>query len=502
MKKKLYFSIVFCLFHILLSAQEWNINYHGAHPSGKTHFRDGFIDGDGVTFFAGQEGPNADTPDALFMRIEPNGDYSTFIYKKEGFHSRATCILEMQDHNLFVAGNLYGDSADYVMVLILDKQLNLLEERQYEKEVEAYSFGLCKAALDSHGNIIVSTTVLQDNGTIGTYDHGVFYKFDHHGDTIRHRYLIEDYPSPLYYFMDFHVRQMWYDADEETLLCLAPGFGNVPSFITFDSAFNYIEEYPIWRDDPEKSDHTLSQDCFTDHWYSKDEALFFSSFGDYHRNKLRVSRINTHGEYLEYIHLNERTDTIDDPAAPRCMATANDSTFYFSFFYHVWETYPGIACIYMLNEHLEIIGRHLDDEHDRYRSNIILPTADGGCISVIDSCNYGLSASESHPIIKKLKREDFELIPCSVTQNDHRPSRLGAYPNPCEGMLHIPLPSMDGTGIRCQVIDNLGRTIANRMVPPSGGTLDLDVSRLKPGIYSYRIYSDQGTLLTERFIKK
>lgn len=501
MKKKLYFSIAFCLFHMLLSAQEWSINYQGSHPSGRTHFRDGFVDEDGVTFLAGQEGPDDDTPETLFMRIEPDGSHSEFLYQKTGCHSKATCILEMQDHNLFVAGNLYDDTDDYVMVLILDKQLNLLEERQYEKETEAQAFGQCKATTDSHGNVIISTSVLQNNGPSGDCNHGVFYKFDNHANLISHRYLIEDYPSPLYYLMDFQMQQMWYDAEAETLLCLVPGFGNIMSFITFDSAFNYIEEYPIWRDDPEKLDHSLFLDCYTDHWYSNDEALFFSSYGDYHCNKLRVSRINTHGEFLEYIHLNERTDTIDDPARPRCMATGNDSTFYFSFFYHTLECFPGIACIYLLNDRLEIIGRHLDDEHDRYRSSIVLPTNDGGCITVIDSCDYFLTVNTSHPVIKKLTQQDFEQVSCSLAPNEHIPSHHGAYPNPCEASLYIPM-SNNGDNIRCHVFDNHGRTIINRRVNPHGNTLVLDVSKLKKGIYHYRIYSNKEALLSDTFIKK
>lgn len=502
MTKKLLLLIMFCLTHLFATAQDWSIRYVGDYPMGRIHFIDGIIDEDGVTFLAGQEGPHLDTTNALFMRIDPDGNHSEFKYSKSGCRSRATCILVLPDNHLFATGNLYADTTDYTMVWILDKQLNLLEERQYEKEAEGVSLGSSKAILDSHGHVIASTYIIQDNAYQGTDYRGVFYKFDHHGDTISHRYLYKEYPDPVYFLWDFRLRQMWYRAEEETLLCLAPGYGNILSFITFDSAFNYIDEYPIWQEDIDKSDHTLSRDSYTDHWYNDDEALFFSSRGDADHNKLRVSRVNTHGEILDFIRLNERTDTIDDAARPRCMATANDSTFYFSFYYHTLSKYPGIACVYLLNDRLELIGRHIDDDHTCYRSCLILPTSDGGCITVNDSCHYNFISTFMHPIINKLSRDDFETITLSVSDAPQRPMNYDAYPNPCEETLHIPLPNMESTNIRCQVFDNQGRTIINRMVHPYGNTLDLDVSKLRTGGYHYRIYSNKEALLTGTFIKK
>jgi hypothetical protein len=500
MTKKLFLMIVFCLTQLFVIAQEWSIHYVGEHQNGRIHFKDGTIDKSGVTFLAGLEGPNIDSTEALFMRIDPEGNHSEYKYTRAGFRSRATCIIELPNNHLFATGNLYGETDDYLMIWILDKQLNLLEERQYEKEIEGNSYGASKAILDNHGHVIVSSYVLQSNAYQGTDYRGVFYKCDYQGDTISHRYLIEDYPDPVYFLFDFRLRQMWYN-ETEALLCLAPGYGNVLSFITFDSAFNYIDEHQIWQDSIDKSDHTLNRDCFTDHWYNENEALFFSSRGDADHNKLRVSRVNTHGEILDFIRLNERTDTIDDAAQLRCMATANDSTFYFSFHYHIWSKYPGIACVYLLNDKMEIIGRHVDDDHNCYRSCLILPTSDGGCITINDSCNYSSISTITHPIINKLNRTDFETVTWSTSDIHPAPSSHNAYPNPCDGTLHIPLPSSNSNNNRCQVFDNHGRIIIDCKIQSWGYILDLDVSRLKKGIYHYRIYSPEEVLRTGTFIK-
>lgn len=471
---------------------------------GLTTLADGFIDGDGVTFLAGREGIDNEVSDALLMRIEPDGTHSEFKYHREGCLSKATCIIEMNNHNLFVAGNMSDDKDDYVMVLILDKQLNLLEERSYAKEIEAVSFRNCKATLDSHNHVIVATAVAQNNQYQGTDLHGVFFKFTYQGDLVSHRYLIEDYPHPLYFIMDFRLRQMWYKEENETLLTLSTGYGGVLSFVTYDSAFNYIEEYPIWRDETDRSDHTLyREDSYTDYWYNEEEALFFSSRGDYDHNKLRVSRVNTHGEFLDFICLNERADTIDDAATSRCMATANDSIFYFLFHYHTWPLYPGIGCVYQLNERQEIVGRHLDDEHQCYQSRIVLPTADNGCVVVYDSCNYQALPDIKHPVIKKLSTDDFEQVFLSSEPTLANPFQdFSPYPNPADHVIHIPLYGQGTAGRRLRITDTKGLIVADYHVGQEDTLLQIDISGLKPGMYLYQLYTIDQTLLSKKFIKK
>ena len=496
--RRLLLAIAIVLTALYASAQEWSIRYTGDYPSGSIHFSDGIIDDDGVTFFVGREGPDREHPEAVVMRVEANGDHIENKYHKTGCFSHATCIVELPNHNLFVAGNLADSLDDYIMVLIMDKQLNILKEITLEKEVDALSFGTCRATLDSHGNVIVSTTVRQPYNAYTTTDHGVFYKFNDNGDLLSHRYLIEDYPDPVYYLFNFHLRQMWYR--DETLLCLALANGGVMSFITFDSAFNYIEEYPILRDDGVRSDQMLYDDAYTDHWYNDEEALFFSSRGDYDHNDLRISRINTQGEFLDYIYLTETPDTIYYTAQHRNMATVNDSLIYYGYDYHTRPLYPGISGVFLFNDQLEIIGNYLFDDCQNYRSAIILPTADKGCIVVNHYSPYEALELSGIPIITKLNRNDFStpslLTPTTTEQ-------LGdAYPNPASTVLNIPLECINNTPMRCQVIDSRGLVLMDRIINNDQTLLQLDVSSLKQGLYYYRIYSAEKTLLSKKFIKQ
>ena len=493
-----------CLLCLHLPAQEWIVSYVGGHLLGHTTLVDGFVDSEGVAFFAGCEGADKDHTDALLMRVEPDGTHAEFLYERPGCHSKATCVIEMSDHNLFVAGNLADADDDYVMVLVLDKQLNLLQEHQYEKEVEALSFRNCKAVLDNHNHVIVSTAVVQENSFQGTDLHGVFLKFNEQGELVSSRYLIEDYPDPLFFFMDFRLRQMWYQEADERLLCLCTGYGGVLSFVTFDSAFNYLEEHPIWREVIDRSDHTLNrEDSYTDYWYNDEEALFFSSRGDYDHNKLRVSRVNTHGEFLDFICLNERPDTIDDAATSRCMAAINDSTFYFLCHSHTWPLYPGIGCVYQLNGHQEIVGRHLDDEHQCYQSRMVLPTSDHGCIVVYDSCVYQSQPHVMHPVIKKLTPDDFENAFLSVETQQMNLIQNGLpYPNPAGQTVFIPLDVKMAGDCRLRIFDARGLVVLNRIVNAGCCTAHIDISSLKHGAYQYQLSSIDGILQTGKFIKE
>lgn len=490
---------LFCLLCSPLFAQHWVIDYEGV-PSGVTAFADAVMDEEGVTFLVGQEGESHEKPETLVMRVEPNGEHVEYLHHKAGCYTKGTCILELQDHRLFIAGNCQGPNDDSVMVLILDKQLNLIHERYYPKEVEALSFGKCQATLDAHGQVIVASSVRQSTPYPYFENHGVFFKFDTEGRLVSHRYLIEDYPNPLFYFSQFHLRQMWY-RDDETLLCLAPGYGGVMSFITFDSAFNYIEEHPLYQENGGHLD-VLCDDCYTDYWFNEDEALVFSSNCDGEHSELRVAHVNTQGEFLQYMPLHVRPDTLDEVANRRCMAAVNDSTFYFSFYYHRYPYDPGVACVYLLNDRLDIVGRHLDDDVPCYRSKLILPTPDGGCLAVNGLCNCVYVVHEEHPYLHRLSRDDFETVVWSVSDKDSGPATGLSYPNPTNHLLHIPLDLTESDELRCQVVDLLGRIVSDQRIGPSKGTLHLNVAHLRPGTYHYRIYTSSQTLLTERFIKQ
>ena len=495
---KHYITLILVLICSDLEAQNWTFDYHDGYPAGRTSLITGFVDEDGVTFLAGRQGPDRFSPQTLLMRIEPDGTHAETIYQKDGFFSEATSILETDDHHLFVAGRSFNDQGDSLMILLYDKDLNLLRDRRFDIEIERRKIMDCRTVLDPHGNIILTTAAEQENQYGGYFDYGAFCKFNRQGELICHRCLLGEEPEPESYLTDFIVRQLWYQEEDETILCLVPGYGQIMSFITFDSAFNYLQEYPIYND--ERFENTPHRDCYIDYWYNPEEALLFSSEGWEDHNHLRISRINTHGAYLDYIHFHEHPDSLDNAAWYRCMAVPNDTTFYFNSYRHTVPYLPGISIVYLLNERLELIGNYVDDQHDRFRTRLVLPTPDGGCITVNDSCDrQDQVVRTSQPRITKIKREDFTMANLSVSQDSQ--GQAPPYPNPTEHLLFIPLSDLDFTTGRLRVFDQRGLPVMDRIIHRTDEMLQLDVSNLKKGLYYYQIYTDDRTLLTERFIK-
>ena len=59
------------------------------------------------------------------------------------------------------------------------------------------------------------------------------------------------------------------------------------------------------------------------------------------------------------------------------------------------------------------------------------------------------------------------------------------YPNPASQSVSLPFRFVPGNDI-ISILDNEGRLIESKMVAPSSGSIDLDVSGYKEGIYLYR----------------
>ena len=76
------------------------------------------------------------------------------------------------------------------------------------------------------------------------------------------------------------------------------------------------------------------------------------------------------------------------------------------------------------------------------------------------------------------------------------------YPNPADNVIHIPLPGDGLPNRRLRIIDANGLIVADRRVDSETTLIRFDISALKPGWYTYQLYTTDRTLLTEKFIKK
>ena len=95
------------------------------------------------------------------------------------------------------------------------------------------------------------------------------------------------------------------------------------------------------------------------------------------------------------------------------------------------------------------------------------------------------------------------LLTISHTGLQANTATILAYPNPAKDILNIGLqgqPLAKQVGV--QIIDATGRVCMEHLLAGLGERLVLDVSRLEPGLYLYRINGMEKEPLKGRFIKQ
>ena len=103
----------------------------------------------------------------------------------------------------------------------------------------------------------------------------------------------------------------------------------------------------------------------------------------------------------------------------------------------------------------------------------------------------------------KMRREDFNPIPCSVKEVPQEAIKALVYPNPAKDELNIDISGLpEHNEHRIQITDALGHICMDRIIRGEGNVLTLGVSGLKAGVYVYRIYNEEGELIGGKFVKE
>ena len=103
----------------------------------------------------------------------------------------------------------------------------------------------------------------------------------------------------------------------------------------------------------------------------------------------------------------------------------------------------------------------------------------------------------------KMRREDFNPIPCSVKKVPQEAIKASAYPNPAKDELNIDISDVHNLeGCRISITDALGRPCVDRFIRGEGNVLTVGVSGLKAGVYTYRVYNAEQELAGGKFVKE
>lgn len=454
-------------------AQQWEIDY--ANGDSLIQFNHGILDSEGNCILVGGCGPAYPDYHPIVMRVEPDGTH--FEREYDGFDGlMLNHVVQLQNGNYFAAGLI---SEEAVEVLVLDSNLEIMEDKRYEKPEDALLLTEGRLLLDDDGTVVM-TGGARYPAIYGSYfTRPYLYRFDENADTLRCRYVMAEMPNPEYYLHQFECHQILKNPQNDGLVLMGRGRNGLPSLICYDYDFNYIDN--IWME----NDHML---LFTSYssccWLSDDDLLVFGTLRPYNEQSRTIGLLD-----VKLSGGVPRLDTIHaEPELPYRVASGkfnsatfiNDTTIYCSYYSSENLYGPYFPSVCLLDKDMEILGNKvfLDEEYTNHPVYFTLPQNDGGCIIVT---SYALSNNTIQGKLIKMRREDFNPIPCSVEELPQETVKV--YPNPAKDRVTI-----DGTeAAEVQVYNALGQIV--RTVQ---GTNEIDLRGLAEGVYLLRITDADG----------
>uniref|UniRef100_UPI00359F6C9A T9SS type A sorting domain-containing protein n=1 Tax=Prevotella heparinolytica TaxID=28113 RepID=UPI00359F6C9A len=187
----------------------------------------------------------------------------------------------------------------------------------------------------------------------------------------------------------------------------------------------------------------------------------------------------------------------------KSMATVNDTTMYGCYYtwYYLGDNHRTGLCLF--DRDMEILGGRFfdEDEYYKYAPQFVLPCSDGGCLLVMDGGEF-LSQYKASKVMK-LTRAEMNPIPASVKEMPAAALQGKAFPNPAKEELNIDISGLpENKEHRIGITDALGRPRVDRIIRGQGNVLTVGVGGLPAGVYAYRIYNAENTVLQGKFVKE
>lgn len=506
MKHRLLILIIWVL-PFIGSAQQWVVDLND-HEDSSLIF-DGVSSADGDVMAVGYFKNLDNTYYPLFMKIHNDGSYEEPSYNNLPDIALYT-VIKLNNGNYLSS----GISSDQLKlgVIVFNNDLDIISTKIYDADtiVTGSEDGLLRT--EAH-------VLLDDDGTVvmcGAYQYRIdtytvpfrpfFYRFDEMGNILDCRYAYPQQNEPEYKLKTFKCLQIKKSPISEGYLLICYGRnGSCSAFAYYDKEFNYVSDRTIMN--PNIGYMALFHECYSDYMLSDDRMLVYGyNTHDYLKKNgldLLLADVSVDGTVNSFIDIYHTADTSHKETG-NCMAVVNDTTIYGSFYsYLSWknpEVWPG-ACLF--NKNMELLGLISLPLEQYYwcGTSAILPTEDGGCIML--GGNYpSFGGNRSFGVMFKLLREDFNPIPCSVSEVPKEQLKTVAFPNPTRGDLNIDISDLpQNTENRVCITDMQGITRMSRIIQGSGNLLTIDVSALEQGVYFYSVYNKENEIFNGKFIK-
>lgn len=496
--KKIVFVLLLSLSAYILQAQQWNISIE--HENEIVPLLDGCCNTNNGTMFVGLWEDSA-----FAMYVDENGNYNTKIFTEEGRTSKFLTINALDDGNYFVTGISKMEEDDYLWVLVLDDDMNVVAERFYDQEDE-YSdseFYSTRTVVDDDGTIVVCVGVEMPYYIPDIYrTRGVFMRFNTECERLHSVFIAPDAYSSLFYSTNFEPQCLMNAPDNDDILVLGPGEGGCQSVMRFDSYFNLLWHHVMHGQGLPGISGLLGSHYYSDYWLTNDTIQLVGSLNpsDYDAEFLVFGNVSLDdGIMYDALRIDRtKVDTMNYAIQNHSMCTANDTTIYLLSVARVgYFAAPPVMEIYLVSKNKEILGSRFFYDETSYHPLTAIATRDYGLVTVSTS-RY----AATH--IKKFLREDFNPIPCSVSEVPQDRLQALVFPNPTSNLLNIDLSGIDmeGRRVRIRITDSEGRVCLDRIICGSGNLLTIDVSSVPDGTYVFHITEEGRTLVSRKFIKE
>ena len=457
-------------------------------------------DHNGNTILVGSKGNLVDQfYNALLIKVLSDGNYIVKQFDSPDIYSVFGSINILENGNYFITGsigeNANMDDCNEFWVVILDDSLNVLTTSTFNIPPEyLYLSSERVSIIDNEGNIsMVGLVARQDEQRIISDFYAL--KLNQLGDSLVTR-VYNSWPSS-------RTNSLSKLPNTDSLMLIGKGalLNGFESVNIMDRDMNIIRISELAIENSERT-------CYSPDLWLNDSEFIASINRIYDKNRSReyqfaVYKINTSGEYIDELILDRR-DTLEYVSRDKGMAFSADSIIFVSGFQsynQLWTDIPSKPIVYMVDKHLNLLGRKELGGDAYYDTWGTIATSDGGCI-IYGTRYINTGAYERDIHIWKLLREDFEII---TSVEDYPINKLlaKAWPNPADNLLHISLEGFEaGQDFRLRIYDIAGQKYLDKAYIVSGNTVQCQIDVLPSGTYVYEIQTADGQVGGGKFIKK
>lgn len=492
--KKVILLLIYVATFMGLNAQQWEIDFSDHEFANAVGH--GVLASDGSVIAVGYIGSDDALFNPMLLRVYPDGNYIEHdCYDIPSFNLISPVKLNNGNYMALGATLQYDGNVYYGLELgsiIFNDSLEIISTRIYDTDSLVTKIINAKAIVDADGTVVVC----------GEYEPGstrkrpFFYRLNEDGDVLD--CLFEE-PSNEHWA--FNCYQILKDPLSDGYIVIGTNHNGQCAMAFYDRQFSKKGSVL-----PTLNGYmALYVEFNSEKWLSQDNMLTFgfAMDGRGHGWDLLLADINLDGTVNRYVNALNTPDTSYNVAGGRCMAVVNDTTMYGLFYlYPAFKSLginPGVC---LFNKNMEILGvrRFLDAKYNDIVPGSVIATPDGGCVLL---CYRMPQYLDTDSFIIKMSREDFNPIPCSVSEVPKEQLKATAFPNPTRGELNIDISDLpQNTENRVSITDMQGITRMNRIIQGPGNLLTVDVSSLEAGAYFYSVYTREKEIVNGKFIKE